>query len=147
MTVSDLPQLNASLNATSGVLLLAAYACIRARRVPAHAYLMIAAVVCSLAFLTSYLVYHFNVGHKSMNIPAGWFRTSYLIMLASHVLLAMVMAPMICVTLFRAYRRRWDKHLRMARPTFWVWLYVSVTGVLIYVILYHVVPARFGVSN
>jgi uncharacterized membrane protein YozB (DUF420 family) len=105
---------------------------------------MIAALTCSAAFLTCYLIYHFNVRHRSLDVPAGWFKTSYLLMLVSHIILAIVMLPMILMTILRAYRRQWDRHRKIARPTFWIWLYVSITGVLIYAILYHLVPRMYA---
>jgi uncharacterized membrane protein YozB (DUF420 family) len=141
MTAADLPPINAMLNGASAILLTSAYVCIRCKKVRPHAYLMLAAVLSSAAFLTCYLIYHFNVPAKSSGLPSGIFRTSYLLMLLTHVVLAVVMLPMIFVVLFRAYRREWDRHKKIARPTFWIWLYVSITGVLIYVILYHIAPA------
>ena len=145
MSVSQLPAVNATLNAVSAVLLVTAYAFIRRGRVRPHAYFMLAALVSSGAFLACYLVYHFNVGHRgSSGFPSGAFKTAYLLMLLSHVVLAVAMLPMIAMALVRAYRRQWDRHRRIARPAFWIWLYVSVTGVLIYAILYHVVPRVYG---
>ncbi len=145
MTVHDLPVINATLNGASAVLLLAAYASIRARRIRPHAYLMIASLFSSAAFLTCYLIYHFNVPPKSSGLPAGLFRMIYLLMLLTHVVLAVVMLPMIGAALFRAYSRQWERHKWIARPAFWVWLYVSVTGVLIYLVLYHLAPAMYPI--
>jgi uncharacterized membrane protein YozB (DUF420 family) len=146
MSVTDLPIVNASLNACSGVLITAALFCIRAKRWRAHAYLMIAAVAFSLAFLTCYVIYHVNVEARSLKVPSGWFRTSYFVMLITHVILAAAVLPMVVVVLVRTYQRKWDAHRKLARPTFWVWLYVSVTGVLIYLVLYHVVPTMYPES-
>jgi len=140
MTAHDLPPINAMLNATSAVLLGVAYVLIRNNRVRPHAYLMIAALISSAAFLTCYLIYHYNVPAKSSGLPPGVFKSAYLLMLFTHIVLAVVMLPMIFLTLFRAYRREWNRHRWIARPTFWIWMYVSVTGVLIYLILYHLVP-------
>ena len=145
LTVQDLPVVNASLNGVATVLLLAGYTFIKRRRVSPsavryHAVLMIATVVVSAAFLTSYLTYHYRVGHKSSGLPPGPLKTVYLAILFPHILLAAVMVPMILLTLWRAYRRQWDRHRRIARPTFWIWLYVSVTGVVIYWMLYHLFP-------
>ena len=140
MTAHDLPPINATLNGTSAVLLGVAYVLIRNNKVRPHAYTMIAALLSSAAFLVCYLIYHYNVPEKSSGLPPGIFKTGYLTMLATHVVLAVVMLPMIFMTLFRAYRRQWDRHKRIARPTYWIWMYVSVTGVLIYLILYHIVP-------
>lgn len=140
MTAADLPPINAALNATSAILLAAAYVFIKRNRVHLHAYTMIAALLSSAAFLTCYLIYHFNVSAKSIGLSPGLFKTIYLMMLLTHVVLAIAILPMIFITLFRAYRREWERHKRIARPTYWIWMYVSVTGVLIYVILYHIAP-------
>jgi uncharacterized membrane protein YozB (DUF420 family) len=101
---------------------------------------MIATVAVSAAFLTSYLTYHYKVGHKSSGLEPGPLRTVYFAILIPHIILAGVMVPMILLTLWRAYRRQWERHRRIARPTFWIWLYVSVTGVVIYWMLYHLFP-------
>jgi uncharacterized membrane protein YozB (DUF420 family) len=143
MTVQDLPVVNASLNALASALLVAAFVCIKYRNIRAHAWLMIGAFTTSAVFLVFYLIYHFNVGHRSSDLQPGLFRTGYLTMLFSHIVLAIVMLPMIFMALWRAYRRQWSKHATIASPTFWIWFYVSVTGVLIYAILYHVVPAMY----
>ncbi|CAN5678864.1 hypothetical protein BH09PLA1_BH09PLA1_22320 [soil metagenome] len=147
MTVHDLPPINATLNAASAVLLAVAYVLIKRNRVHLHAYTMITALLCSAAFLVCYLIYHFNVPAKSVGLPKGLFRTGYLTMLATHVVLAVAMLPMIVMTLFRAYRRDWAKHKKIARPTWWIWMYVSVTGVIIYVVLYHLVPYMYPVTT
>ena len=145
LTVADLPALNASLNGLATALLVAAYVFVKRRRVSEsavryHAALMIAAVVVSAAFLVSYLIYHYKVGEKSSGLKPGTLRTVYFSILFPHIVLAAVMVPMILLTLWRAYRRQWEKHRRIARPTFWIWLYVSVTGVVIYWMLYHLFP-------
>ncbi len=145
LTVRDLPVVNASLNGLATLLLLAGYVLIRRRAVSAsavryHAAFMIATVAVSAAFLASYLTYHYHVGHKSSGLAPGPLKTVYLAILFPHILLAAVMVPMILLTLWRAYRRQWDKHRRIARPTFWIWLYVSVSGVVIYWMLYHLFP-------
>ena len=147
MTAHDLPPINATLNGAGAVLLGIAYVFIRNKKVHLHAYTMIAALLSSAVFLACYLIYHFNVPAKSVGLPAGLFRTTYLAMLATHVVLAVVMLPMIFMTLFRAYRREWTKHRKIARPTWWIWMYVSVTGVIIYVVLYHVVPGMYPVTT
>ena len=147
MTPADLPPVNAALNGTSALLLTIAYVFIKRNRVHAHAYTMIAALLSSAAFLTCYLIYHYHEPSKSVGLPRGVFRTSYLLMLFTHIVLAVVMLPMIGMTLFRAYRREWTKHKRIARPTFWIWMYVSITGVLIYLILYHLVPGMYPVQS
>lgn len=143
MSVQDLPAVNASLNALSTTLLIIAYICIRRRKIRIHAWLMIGAVATSAAFLVCYVTYHLNIGHKSGGVPPGAFRTVYLTMLFTHIVLAVVIVPMVLMTLIRACQRDWLRHRRIARPTFWLWLYVSVTGVLIYLTLYHLVPIMY----
>jgi protein SCO1/2/putative membrane protein len=141
--IKRFPAINASLNATSGILLCLAMVMIQGKRVRAHAYLMIAAVVSSTAFLACYLTYHYlkhQAGAALTRYPDVAGQTFYQGMLLSHTILAVVVLPMIFMTLFRAYKRQWDKHRRIARPTFWVWLYVSATGVLVYWMLYHLAP-------
>lgn len=131
-----LPALNALLNATSAALLVAGYLNIRRGRREAHRRLMLAAFATSVVFLTSYLVlrYHAGVTHFT---GQGWIRPVYFAILLSHTLLAAGMLPLVLVTLGRALRGRFDLHARIARWTLPVWLYVSVTGVLVYLILYH----------
>jgi uncharacterized membrane protein YozB (DUF420 family) len=144
LSYQSLPILNATLNAISTVLLVLAYIAIKRRRVRTHMYLMLAALVTSALFLTFYLIYHAKVGEKStaqMTYLPPWLRTLYLGILFPHILLAAVMVPMILMSLWRAYRRQWTRHRRIATPTFWIWLYVSVTGVIIYWMLYHLFPS------
>jgi uncharacterized membrane protein YozB (DUF420 family) len=139
---------NASLNALSAILLGSAYVCIKLRKVKAHATLMISAVCTSAVFLGCYLVYHLNViKPKSIGLPPSSLKTAYLLMLASHVILAVGMLPMIFITLWRAYKRQWEKHRAIAPATFWIWLYVSVTGVLVYWFLYHIAPGMHPELN
>jgi putative membrane protein len=134
--VSDLPVMNASLNATSGFLVLAGYACIRGGHKQAHVAFMAGAVVVSVAFLVSYLTYHAQAGSNPFE-GQGWVRPVYFAVLTSHTILAAVTALwLVPVTLYRAVRRRFDRHKAIARWTLPVWLYVSVTGVLIYFMLY-----------
>lgn len=143
MTVEDFPAINAVLNGCSSVLLLLAYISIKQKRVRRHAYLMVSALVTSALFLVGYLIYHYHVGEKStaqMTWLPGWLRAVYLAILFPHLVLAMVMLPMIFMTLLRAYQRNWQKHRKIASPTFWIWMYVSVTGVVIYWMLYHLFP-------
>ena len=135
MSVRDLPALNASLNALAALLLLAGWLCIRSGRRRAHARCMIAAVVTSAAFLASYVVYHLEVG----SVPyrgTGGLRIVYFAILVTHVLLAMAVPPLAALTLWPALRERFDRHRRIARWTLPIWGYVSVTGVVIYVMLY-----------
>ena len=135
MSVHDLPAVNATLNAISGVLLVIAYALIRARRIEQHRKVMIAAFVTSSLFLACYLVYHAQVG--SVRFPRyGLVRPIYFTILITHVTLAVVVLPLAIVTLSRGLKARYPQHRRIARWTFPLWLYVSVTGVLVYVLLY-----------
>jgi uncharacterized membrane protein YozB (DUF420 family) len=138
----DLPFINAILNGTSAILLVTGYLCIRNKKVKPHAVMMLSALTSSTAFLICYVIYHLNFPPRSIGLPSGALRTGYLVMLATHVTLAIVMLPMIGVTLWHAAHRQFHRHLKIARPTFWVWLYVSVTGVVIYIVLYHVYPTR-----
>jgi uncharacterized membrane protein YozB (DUF420 family) len=135
MTLRDLPALNASLNALSAVLLLVGYACIRARRPAAHRAFMLAAFASSTLFLVSYLVYHFQVGSVRFR-GEGTLRTVYLGILASHTVLAVVVVPLVLTTLARAWKGRFELHRRIARVTLPIWAYVSVTGVVVYWMLY-----------
>jgi len=139
MSLTDLPALNAALNTTSTLLLLAGYVCIRRQQRVAHRNCMLAACVTSLAFLTSYLIYHAQVGHTRFTEPA-WFRPFYLGLLFTHLVGAIAIVPLVLLTLWRALRGRFEQHRRVARWTWPLWLYVSVTGVLIYWLLYHVFP-------
>jgi uncharacterized membrane protein YozB (DUF420 family) len=135
MTVTDLPALNASLNATSFVLLVTGWLFIRSGRREAHKWCMIAALAVSAMFLTSYVIYHLNVGSVPFQ-KTGWIRTVYFAVLIPHVILAAAIVPMILVTVSRALSNRFDKHKKIAKITLPLWLYVSVTGVIVYVMLY-----------
>jgi putative membrane protein len=134
--ISELPAVNATLNATSAVFLGLGYWRIRQKRVTAHRACMLVAVVVSALFLISYLTYHTQVGRK--HFPGqGLIGAVYFAVLISHTLLAMVVALyMAPVTLYRALRERFDQHKRIARWTLPIWFYVSVTGVIIYFMLY-----------
>ena len=135
MSVSELPALNASLNAASAVLLSCGYVCIRRRRIAAHRVCMLLALLTSALFLASYLTYHYHAG----SIPfrgTGWTRPAYFTLLISHTILAAAVVPLALVTVTRAARRRFDRHVAIARYTLPIWMYVSVTGVVIYVVLY-----------
>lgn len=135
MNISDLPALNAGLNALSGSLLGVGYAMIRRGRVRAHKAFMLAAVGVSTLFLVSYVVYHYHAG--STRFPGtGWVRTLYLLILVTHAVLAAAVVPLAAVTLVRAWREDFGAHRRIARWTLPIWFYVSVTGVIIYVMLY-----------
>jgi putative membrane protein len=135
MTVHDLPAVNATLNAISGVLLLIGYTLIRSGRIQQHRRFMIAAFVSSSLFLTSYLVYHAQVGSVPFT-RHGFVRPLYFSILITHVSLAAVILPLAIVTLSRGLAARYSTHRRIARWTLPIWLYVSVTGVLVYVLLY-----------
>jgi uncharacterized membrane protein YozB (DUF420 family) len=133
--LNALPAVNATLNAVSGVLLLIAYGFIRARRIEQHRRVMIAAFATSSLFLVSYLVYHSQVGSVRFT-RQGFVRPLYFTILITHVTLAAVVLPMAIVTLSRGLKARYTQHRAIARWTFPIWLYVSVTGVLVYVLLY-----------
>ena len=135
MGVSDLPLLNASLNATSAVLLTTGYILIKRGNVRRHKAMMLSACVVSTLFLTSYVIYHANAGSKPFP-GRGAIRFVYFAILLTHVLLAAAIVPLVLVTLARGLRARFDAHVRIARWTFPIWLYVSVTGVLVYLMLY-----------
>jgi len=137
VTVHDLPTLNAALNGTSAVLLLIGYVLIKTGRRDAHEKTMLAALLSSTLFLISYVVYHAQVG--SVRFPlTGPIRAVYFFVLITHVVLAVVIVPLVIVTSLRAFRRRFDAHRRIARITLPLWAYVSVTGVVVYWMLYHV---------
>ena len=141
MTISDLPACNASLNAISTVFLSAGWYFIRRGKWQAHVSCMIPALISSTGFLTGYLIYHAHVGEKSTHFTAGGAVAAiYFTMLITHVLLAAVTLPLVILTLIPVFRRRWDKHRRIARWTMPIWLYVSVTGVLVYLMLYKWYP-------
>jgi uncharacterized membrane protein YozB (DUF420 family) len=135
LSVHDLPAVNATLNALSGVLLTIGYALIRTRRIEQHKKFMIAAFVTSSLFLICYIVYHAQVGSVRFT-RQGFVRPLYFTILTTHVTLAAVVLPMAIVTLSRGLRGRYPQHVRLARWTLPIWLYVSATGVLVYVLLY-----------
>lgn len=133
--VRDLPTLNAALNAASALLLAAAYHAIRRREIERHRRLMLSAVFTSVIFLVSYLVYHAQVGSVRFT-GQGWVRPVYFTILITHTVLAAAIVPMVARTLYLALKGRFAEHRRAARWTFPAWAYVSVTGVVIYVMLY-----------
>ena len=135
MSISDLPALNATLNAVAAAFLTAGYVFIRRRQKAAHRACMLSAFTASALFLVSYVIYHANAGSKPFP-GTGPIWTVYFFILGTHVVLAAVILPMALVTLARALRGRFDKHVRLARWTLPLWLYVSVTGVIIYLLLY-----------
>lgn len=130
------PELNASLNGASAVFLGVGYIMIRRKRIFAHKVCMLAAVACSAVFLVSYVVYHLNAGIIRF-AGQGLIRPVYFTMLTSHTILAATIVPLVIITLTRALRGNFAAHKRIARWTFPIWAYVSVTGVLIYILLYH----------
>lgn len=140
MNLHDLPLLNALLNGSSAICLLAGFYFIRRREIRKHRSCMIAAFVCSALFLTSYLVYHASVGSIRF-AGEGGVRVLYFGILFSHTLLAATVPPLAVITLTRALRARFEKHMRIARWALPVWLYVSVTGVVIYLMLYRIYPS------
>jgi len=139
VSLTDLPALNAALNGISALLLASGYLCIRRQRVTAHKVCMGSAFVTSTLFLISYLTYHYHVGSVPFG-GRGWIRAAYFTILISHTLLAATIVPLALVTLSRALRGRFSKHVRIARWTLPLWLYVSVTGVVVYWMLYHLSP-------
>jgi len=134
-SVSELPLVNASLNGIATVLLLVGYVCIRQRRIAAHRAAMVSAFATSVLFLISYLVYHAHAGSRPFP-GQGPIRGVYFVILISHIILAATIPPLAGITLWRAYRRRFDRHMKIARWTLPVWLYVSVTGIVVYWMLY-----------
>lgn len=135
MTLHDLPAVNATLNGVSAVLLLIGYALIRARRIDQHRRFMIVAFATSSLFLACYIIYHSQVGSVRFT-RQGIVRPIYFTILSSHIVLAAAVPPMAIMTLWRGLKGRYPEHRRLARWTLPIWLYVSVTGVLVYVLLY-----------
>jgi len=135
ISVSQLPSLNAALNSLSAVFLITGYYFIKSKRIGAHRACMLSALVSSTLFLVSYLVYHYQVGSVPFK-GQGWSRTVYFTILITHTVLAVTVVPLALITLVRALKQRFQAHRRIARWTFPIWLYVSVTGVIVYVMLY-----------
>jgi uncharacterized membrane protein YozB (DUF420 family) len=139
------PALNAVLNGSSGILITVGYFMIRGKRVLAHKTCMLAATATSTAFLISYLIYHYDLyraGASTVHFPGtGAPRYAYLTMLMTHTILAAVIVPLVIISLVRAFRGNFSAHRRVARWTLPLWIYVSLTGVLIYVVLYQVYAA------
>jgi uncharacterized membrane protein YozB (DUF420 family) len=136
IAVADLPLINAVLNGTSATLLCVGYYFIRNKYISLHRRCMILALVSSTLFLVSYLTYHFQVGSVHYR-GTGWTRPVYFSILLTHTILAVVIVPLVLITVTRALKGRIEKHRRIARWTLPLWLYVSVTGVVIYWMLYH----------
>jgi uncharacterized membrane protein YozB (DUF420 family) len=132
--------LNATLNGTSAILLAGGYAAIRSGKIGVHKAFMISAFVVSSVFLGSYLLYHYRVGHVAFQ-GQGWIRPVYFVLLTTHTILAVVIVPMILVTLRRAWIGKFDRHRVIARWTLPLWFYVSVTGVIVYLMVYQIYRA------
>lgn len=135
MELSNLPTVNALLNSIAAILLATGYMFVRRRQLAAHRVCMLAAFGTSALFLLSYLIYHFNVGSVAFT-GQGWIRFTYFTILISHVILAVTVLPLALLTLNHAMRERFDRHRNIARLTLPIWMYVSVTGVVVYVMLY-----------
>ena len=141
MGLADLPAVNACLNATSALFLAAGYFFIRRKNKIAHRNCMVSAFATSTIFLACYLIYHFNAGATRFK-GEGWIRPVYFTILISHTILAVVIVPLVLITLHRAIKERFELHKQIARWTWPIWMYVSVTGVVIYLLLYHLYPSR-----
>ena len=135
MEVTDLPTVNASLNALAAVLLGAGYAFIRRGDERRHKACMVGAFCTSAVFLACYLVYHYRVGSVAFT-GQGWIRPVYFAVLITHIVLAATVVPLVLLTLYRAWSGQFDRHRRIAKWTWPIWMYVSVTGVLVYLMLY-----------
>lgn len=141
--VAALPTINALFNTLCAALILSGYRMIRAGRIQAHRACMLSALCASALFLCGYLTYHAYAGSTPFGHQGEWVRTLYFAILLTHTVLAAIVTPMVLLTAWRAWRNELDKHRRIARWTLPIWLYVSVTGVVIYVMLYHV-PGAAG---
>ena len=132
------PALNATLNGTSAVLLAAGYTAIRSGKRDVHKIFMVSAVIASCTFLVSYVIYHLRVHQVILFQGQGWIRPVYFTILISHTLLAITIVPLIIITLRRAWLERFDKHRLIARWTLPLWFYVSITGVIVYFLVYQI---------
>jgi putative membrane protein len=137
-----LPAVNATLNGLSAIFLGAGYVCIKNKNIPAHRNCMISAFITSALFLACYLTYHIFFHHVTIFRNPAWFRPIYITLLTTHTILAVVIVPMIFITLSRAFKERFDQHKKIARWTWPLWMYVSVTGVLVYWLLYQKFPQQ-----
>ncbi|MDD5139889.1 MAG: DUF420 domain-containing protein [Verrucomicrobiales bacterium] len=142
MTVHDLPAVNASLNTLSAVFLTMGFIFIKRGNKIAHRNCMIAAFTTSVVFLACYLTYHFNVQAVTHFRNPEWFRPVYLVILLTHTVLAVIIVPLILVTLNRARQGNFEAHKKIARWTWPLWMYVSVTGVVVYLLLYQIFPQK-----
>jgi len=143
MTIQDLPLINACLNGLATIFLILGFVFIKKGNKESHKKCMISAFVTSALFLTCYLIYHFSTGATSFD-KAHWFRPIYLVILSTHVVLAVVILPLIFMTFSRALKARYELHKKIARWTWPLWMYVSITGVLIYLLLYQIFPQQKG---
>ncbi|HXH74204.1 MAG TPA: DUF420 domain-containing protein [Bacteriovoracaceae bacterium] len=135
MDTADLPGLNAIFNSLSTTCLILGYYSIKKKKEETHRNFMLLALFFSTIFLAGYLTYHYH--HGSTVFPElGWIKTLYLLILFPHIVLAVVMVPMIAITFYHAFKRNFEKHKKMARITFPIWMYVSVTGVIIYLFVH-----------
>lgn len=139
--LNDLPALNAMLNSACTILLATGWMLILKKKIRPHAFCMIAALICSAVFLASYLYYHFVIHGRTIFTGPQLVRYVYLAILLSHTILAVVIVPLIVKTVYHAARREWDRHRRIARWAMPLWLYVSFTGVVVYLMLYQLYPA------
>ncbi len=139
LAISDLPTVNALLNTLSGTLLTIGYVLIRRRKIEAHKNCMLAAFAVSALFLVCYLVYHYHAGSKTFP-GQGWIRPVYYTILISHIILAFFIVPLALRTLYLAWKKRFPEHRCIAKITFPIWIYVSITGVIIYLMLYQFQP-------
>jgi len=144
MNVQNLPLLNAALNTTATVFIVAGLVAIKLERTRLHRILMAGAIAVSAAFLTSYLIYHFNVVAVTKFTHPGWPRMVYYFILLTHIPLAILVLPLLVLTVVPAIKGRYEVHKRWAKITAPVWLYVSVTGVLVYLMLYVWYPPSLG---
>lgn len=141
MSIHDLPAVNACLNSISAIFLGFGFYFIKRDLKVAHRNCMIGALISSTFFLTSYVIYHLNAGRTTFSDPS-WFRPIYLIILLTHTVLAVVIVPMVLMTVLRARNQQWTRHKAIARWTWPLWMYVSVTGVVIYLLLYQIFPQK-----
>lgn len=142
MTLHDLPAVNATLNGLSAILLVTGFGFIKRGRKTAHRNCMVAALASSTLFLACYLTYHFTVKGVTHFVEPQWFRPIYLTLLATHTLLAAAILPLIVITVTFAVKQNFARHKKIARWTWPIWLYVSVTGVVIYLLLYQIFPQK-----
>jgi putative membrane protein len=152
MTAETLPAINATLNSIATILLVVGLVLIRRKNHRAHGYTMATALCVSAAFLVCYLAHKAMFGDRAINrfypdIPQAWKYVYWFVILIPHLILAVGMLPFIAKGLWHAYKRQWDKHRAVNRVTIWVWLYVSITGVVIYWLLYHHFPALQQQAN